>query len=129
MSLPLRSGLLGPRPSLVRRSRLAGIARCDGPVRRFAEDPQDGAVPRTMRELMAEVEQVFREASDLFVLIATDRRIKVANPAMREAVRGARPGADFLDLVPENSKSRLATELARAAGGSTVLVEVDHARL
>jgi diguanylate cyclase (GGDEF)-like protein len=74
------------------------------------------------------VEDVFREAADLFVLIATDRRVRVSNPALREGVRGTKNGTDFLDLVPDTSRSRLATELARAAGGATVLTEVDHAR-
>src|SRR5262245_30392304 len=77
---------------------------------------------------VASVENVFRDAADLFVLIATDRRVKVANPALRDAVKGARSGVDFPDLVPSDSRSRLATELARAAGGSTVLVEVEHER-
>jgi diguanylate cyclase (GGDEF)-like protein len=74
------------------------------------------------------LESVFREAADLFVLLATDRRVKVSNPALREGVRGTRVGADFLDLVPDVYRSRLATELARAAGGATVLTEVDHVR-
>lgn len=72
------------------------------------------------------LESVFREAADLFVLLGTDRRVKVANPALRTGVAGARAGADFLELVAESARSRLATELARAAGGATVLVEVPH---
>lgn len=74
------------------------------------------------------VESVFRDAADLFVLIATDRRLKVTNPAARTALRGARPGVDFVDLVPDAARSRMLTELARAAGGATVLVDVDHVR-
>ena len=74
------------------------------------------------------VENVFRDAADLFVLIATDRRVKVGNPAFRTAVRGGRPGTDFLELVPESARSRVLTELTRAAGGATVLVEIEHER-
>lgn len=74
------------------------------------------------------VENVFRDAADLFVLISMDRRVKVGNPAFRQAVRGGRPGVDFLDLVPESARSRVLTELTRAAGGATVLVEVEHER-
>lgn len=72
------------------------------------------------------LDSVFREAADLFVLLGSDRRVKVSNPAMRSGIAGARTGADFLDLVSEGGRSRLATELARAAGGATVLVEVPH---
>jgi diguanylate cyclase (GGDEF)-like protein len=74
------------------------------------------------------VESLFRDSSDLFVLIAMDRRIRLANPAMRAVVKGTKAGVDVLDVVPEASRSRVATELARSAGGATVHVEVDHER-
>ncbi|HVG94575.1 MAG TPA: diguanylate cyclase [Planctomycetota bacterium] len=73
------------------------------------------------------IETLFRDASDLFVLLGSDRRVRHANPAMREGVRGARPGVDFLEIVPEGSYARMATELARAAGGATVFLEVELA--
>ena len=72
------------------------------------------------------IDNLFRDSADLFVLLGTDRRVKTANPAFRQEIRGARPGADFLDLVDPQGRDRFATALARAAGGATVLVEIDH---
>jgi diguanylate cyclase (GGDEF)-like protein len=73
------------------------------------------------------IEALFRDANDLFVLLGSDRRIRLANPAFRDGVRGVRPGVDFLEIVPEGAYARVATDLARAAGGATVLLEVEHA--
>ncbi len=72
------------------------------------------------------IDNLFRDSADLFVLLGTDRKVKTANPAFRQEIRGARPGADFLDLVDPQGRDRFATALARAAGGATVLVEIDH---
>lgn len=76
---------------------------------------------------IASVESLFRDSTDLVVVLGTDRRIRSSNEAFRRVVAGARPGADFLDLAPEGVRSRIATDLARAAGGATVLVEIEHA--
>lgn len=75
---------------------------------------------------MVTIDNLFRDSADLFVLLGTDRKIKTANPAFRQEIRGARAGADFLDLVDPAGRDRFATALARAAGGATVLVEIDH---
>jgi diguanylate cyclase (GGDEF)-like protein len=72
------------------------------------------------------IEALFRDATDLFVLLGSDRRIRLANPAFRDGVRGARPGVDFLEIVTEGAYARVATELARAAGGATVVLEAEH---
>lgn len=72
------------------------------------------------------IDNLFRESADLFVLLGTDRKVKTSNPAFRQEVKGARVGADFLDLVDPLGRDRFATALARAAGGATVLVEIDH---
>jgi len=72
------------------------------------------------------VDCFFRDSTDLVVVLAMDRRVRTANPAFRRIVRNGRPGMDFLDLVPELARDRVATELARAAGGATVHVEIEH---
>ena len=72
------------------------------------------------------VENLFRDSADLLVVLGTDRRVKSANPAFRRIVTNGRPGSDLLDLVPANARDRVATDLAKAAGGATVLMEVDH---
>ena len=72
------------------------------------------------------IDSLFRESADLFVLLNMDRRIKTANPAFRQAVRNGRPGVDFLELSADAQRSRLATSLARAAGGDTVMFDVEH---
>lgn len=72
------------------------------------------------------IDNLFRESADLFVLLGTDRKVKTSNPAFRQEIKGARTGADFLDLVDPQGRDRFATALARAAGGATVLVEIDH---
>ena len=72
------------------------------------------------------VDSLFRDSADLFVILNTDRKVKTANPAFRLAIRNGRPGLDFLDLAEDMQRSRLATALARAAGGDTVLFEVIH---
>jgi diguanylate cyclase (GGDEF)-like protein len=72
------------------------------------------------------IDSLFRESADLFVLLGTDRKVKTSNPAFRSEIKGARAGADFLDLVDPQGRDRFATALARAAGGATVLVEIDH---
>lgn len=72
------------------------------------------------------IDNLFRDSADLFVLLGTDRKVKTANPAFRQEIRGARAGVDFLDLVDPAGRDRFATALARAAGGATVLVEIDH---
>src|SRR5687767_6604819 len=74
------------------------------------------------------VESLFRDAADLFVLLGMDRRVRIANPALRASLKGTKAGIDFLDVVPEAARSRVATELARSAGGATVHVEIDHER-
>src|SRR5687768_5479600 len=43
------------------------------------------------------VESLFRDSADLFVLIAMDRRIRLANPALRGSLRGTKAGVDFLE--------------------------------
>jgi diguanylate cyclase (GGDEF)-like protein len=72
------------------------------------------------------VETLFRDTTDLVVVLNTDRRVRAANPAFRTNVDRGRPGVDFLDLVPSESKDTVGRELAKAAGGATVLVEVPH---
>lgn len=72
------------------------------------------------------IDNVFRDATDLFLVLAMDRKVRTSNPAFRKTVRGGKSGVDFLDLVPKAGRDRLATELAKAAGGLTVLVDVDH---
>src|SRR5262245_19089573 len=72
------------------------------------------------------VDSLFRESADLFIVLNMDRRVRTANPAFRKVVRNGRAGQDFLDLVPEAGRSSLATDLARAAGGATVLVDAQH---
>ena len=75
---------------------------------------------------LASVEALFRDSADLVVVLGSDRRVRTVNEAVRRAVNGARPGIDFLALVPEGGRDRLTSELAKAAGGATVLVEIDH---
>jgi diguanylate cyclase (GGDEF)-like protein len=72
------------------------------------------------------VESFFRDSADLLVVLNADRRVRTANPAFRKVVRNGRPGMDFLDLVPDATRDRIGADLARAAGGSTVHVEVEH---
>jgi diguanylate cyclase (GGDEF)-like protein len=72
------------------------------------------------------VDSFFRESADLLVVLNTDRRIRMANPAFRKTVRGGRPGIDFVDLVPDATRDRVSADLARAAGGATVHVEIEH---
>src|SRR5262245_37119604 len=74
----------------------------------------------------ASVENLFRETSDLVVVLNTDRRVRAANAAFRDGVDGGNPGVDFLALVPAESRDHVGRELAKAAGGATVLVEVPH---
>jgi diguanylate cyclase (GGDEF)-like protein len=75
---------------------------------------------------LASVESLFRDSADLLVVLGTDRRVRSANPAFRRVVRNGRPGMDLLDLVPLSARDRVAGDLAKAAGGATILVEVDH---
>ena len=72
------------------------------------------------------VETLFREAADLVLVLHTDRKIRAANSAFRTTVKNGRAGVDFLDLVPADSRDRVSAELARAAGGRVVLVDVRH---
>jgi diguanylate cyclase (GGDEF)-like protein len=72
------------------------------------------------------IEALFRDSSDLVVLLAPTRRIRAANPAFLDSVADAREGVDFLDLVDGRERDRVSQELTRAAGGRTVLVEVRH---
>ncbi len=69
---------------------------------------------------------IFRDATDLVVILRSDRCIKTANPAFNKTVPGAREGVDFMDLVVPAARSRVLTELVRAAGGEEVLVEIPH---
>jgi diguanylate cyclase (GGDEF)-like protein len=72
------------------------------------------------------IEALFRDSSDLVVLLHPTRRVRAANPAFLDAVAEAREGVDFLDLVDGSERDRVSQELARAAGGRTVLVEIRH---
>jgi diguanylate cyclase (GGDEF)-like protein len=72
------------------------------------------------------LETVFRDASDLLVVLQGNRRVRAANPAFRALVRGGRDGADFLDLVTASARDRVLSELVKAAGGTEVLLAVPH---
>jgi len=72
------------------------------------------------------IEALFRDSADLVVLLHSTRRVRAANPAFLEGVAGAREGIDFLALVLDADHHRVSVELARAAGGKTVLVELRH---
>jgi diguanylate cyclase (GGDEF)-like protein len=73
------------------------------------------------------IEALFRDSTDLVVLLHPTRRVRVANPAFLQAVAGGREGVDFLDLVDGSERDRVSQDLVRAAGGQTVLVEIHHA--
>src|SRR5687767_5238928 len=72
------------------------------------------------------LEALFRDSTDLVILLNPNRRIRLGNPAFEAAVAGAREGVDFLDLVDASERERVSQELARAAGGRTVSVEIRH---
>lgn len=72
------------------------------------------------------VEVLFRDSTDLVVVLNTDRRVRTGNASFRKVVRYGRPGMDFLDLVPAAVRDRVSSDLARAAGGATVSLEVEH---
>ena len=75
---------------------------------------------------LASVENLFRDSADLVVVLGTDRKVRSVNAAVRRAVNGARAGIDFMALAPEGQRDRLSSELAKAAGGATVLLEIEH---
>jgi diguanylate cyclase (GGDEF)-like protein len=75
---------------------------------------------------LASVENVFKDSTDLVVVLGSDRKVRWGNPAFRRVVRNGRPGMDFLFLVPENDRDHVGGDLAKAAGGSTALIEVEH---
>ena len=45
------------------------------------------------------LKSIFRDASDLVVILKPNRAIKQANPSVLEAIPGARTGVDFMSLV------------------------------
>lgn len=71
---------------------------------------------------------IFRDASDLVVILQPNRAIKSANPAFLEAVPGARTGVDFMSLVSPDVQDEVLGRLVRAAGGDDVGVEVRHGK-
>src|SRR5262245_51522273 len=73
------------------------------------------------------IEALFRDSTDLVVLLHPTRRLRAANPAFLDSVDGANEGVDFLDLVLPLERDRVSQELAKAAGGRTVLLEIRHA--
>jgi diguanylate cyclase (GGDEF)-like protein len=75
---------------------------------------------------LAAVENLFRDSTDLVVVLGPDRRVRSANEALLKAVLGARTGVDFMSLVPEPGRERIGAELAKAAGGATLLLEIEH---
>ncbi len=72
------------------------------------------------------IESLFKDSTDLVVVLNMDRRVRTGNAAFRRIVRHGRPGMDFLDLVPIAVRDRVAGDLARAAGGGTVPLEIEH---
>jgi diguanylate cyclase (GGDEF)-like protein len=72
------------------------------------------------------IEALFRDSTDLVVLLHSTRKVRAANPAFLDHVAGAAEGVDFLDLVPDADHDRVSLELAKAAGGRTIVVEVRH---
>jgi diguanylate cyclase (GGDEF)-like protein len=74
------------------------------------------------------LESIFRDSTDLVVLLQPDRRVRAANPAFRGLVAGARVGADFMDLVVAEGRAGVLRELVKAAGGAEVLILVPHPR-
>ena len=72
------------------------------------------------------LQNIFSDASDLLVIVRTDRTLQTSNPSFRRTVYGAQDGVDFMDLVPMRARDRVLTELVKAAGGEEVLVEVPH---
>ena len=75
---------------------------------------------------LAGLEELFRDAIDLVVVLGPDRRIRSANPSFCRVVRGGKPGVDMLELIPAEARDRAGGALAKAAGGATVLVETEH---
>jgi diguanylate cyclase (GGDEF)-like protein len=73
------------------------------------------------------LENFFRDAPELLVLLSPNRRIKTANPAFRATVRHGRDGTDFMDVVHAPGKDRVLSGLVKAAGGSEVTIDVPHA--
>lgn len=71
-------------------------------------------------------ETMFRDATDVLVLIQSDRTVRSANPAFRALVQQAFDGVDFMELVSPRARDRVMRELVRAAGGDEVLIEVPH---
>lgn len=72
------------------------------------------------------LKSIFRDASDLVVILQPNRCVKSANPAFLEAVPGAEAGIDFMQLVAPDVQDDVLGRLVRAAGGDEVLVEVRH---
>jgi diguanylate cyclase (GGDEF)-like protein len=72
------------------------------------------------------LETVFRDATDLLVVLNPNRRVRAANPAFRALVRAGRDGADFMDLVTGTARDGVLGELVKAAGGHEVLLTVPH---
>lgn len=71
---------------------------------------------------------IFRDATDLVVILQPNRGVKSANPAFMKLVAGAEEGVDFMDLVAPEAQDEVLGRLVRAAGGDEVLVEVNHRR-
>jgi diguanylate cyclase (GGDEF)-like protein len=74
----------------------------------------------------AVLETVFRDATDLLVVLNPNRRLRAANPAFRALVRSGRDGTDFMDLVSRTGREHVLSELVKAAGGHEVLLAVAH---
>ena len=75
------------------------------------------------------LQSIFRDASDLVVILQPNRSIKSANPAFLEVVPGARLDVDFMSLVSPDVHDEVLGRLVRAAGGDDVGIEVRHGKL
>lgn len=74
------------------------------------------------------LQSIFRDASDLVVILQPNRAIKTANPAFLEVIPGARLDVDFMSLVSPDVQDEVLGRLVRAAGGDDVGIEVRHGK-
>ena len=75
-----------------------------------------------------QLQSVFRDASDLVVVLQPNRTVSSANPAFLEAVPRAQVGVDFMSLVSPDVQDEVLSRLVRAAGGDDVGIEVRHGK-